>query len=309
MNKNENVNAVENAKVANVIYKFYERYTHGFLKDGDALVSVTVSSVRVDLKKQLVTSVLKDVNGKEFVREGDYSLYQTTQAFEIESSMIKSSYKTYELLKQADRGRTCECVCHIIDENVEKGTSNIYLEVWIFEDGEAKNVPAEIFSVEQTEQGWHLVDGHLPEKFYESRTDAYSFNEYKVIDADGEEFIEQGITKRLTFNPKQLEIFKTMKETLKKAKEANILFVWDRDNLGEVQAFNGENVSDIQWGEEAESDKGGDMIQIKNATIYNTEFSFHDYCGCDGDSSDYIIFKPTDRQLKQWKKEHPDCKD
>ncbi len=308
MNK-KNVNAVENAKVANIIYKFYPTGTTGFLKDGDTLVSVFVSSVRVDLKKQLVTSVLKDVNEKEFVREGDYSLYQSTKAFEDGDPKTRCCYHTFDLLKSADWKRTTECVCHIIDEDNEKGTSNVYLEVWIFENGEAKNVPAEIFSVEKSEQDWHIVEGHLPELFYESRNLAYSCNEYKVVDTDGEEFIEQGIAKRLAFNPEQLEIYKTLKETLKKAKDANIRFVWDRDNYSHLKAFNGDNISGIEWGSDTEADKGGDKVQIKDALIYDTEFSFHDYCGCDGDNSDWIIFKPTARQLKQWKKEHPDCKD
>ena len=300
----KSVFTVENAKVANIIYKFYSRGTNGFIKDADKLVNVSVSGISVDLKNQVVTSVLKDVNGNEYERVGQYTLYNSPKDFECNNPREKNIWRTFELLKRANWGRLCECACPVCDVDDEKKTSNTYLEVWIFGNGEAINVPAIIHKVEINDDNhWRLVEGQLPEKYWESRDDAYSCNEYKVVDSDGEEFIEQGISKRLNLTPEQWEIMHTLTDTFKKAKDAGIKLVWDREYLGTIKAFNMSYVSDIEW--QGESDRGSDVISIRDVCFADTEICFYDYNGSDSD--DRIILKPTARQLKEWKKSHPDC--
>lgn len=293
--------SVDEAKVASVVYKFYNVNRVGFLKDGDKLIHVTVTSVHVDLKNQNVTTVLTDANGNTYERNKKYDLFLDEEKFKCNNPLTLDNYNTYQLLQRADWERLCECACPEVDVDEENHTKNTYLVVWTFENGEAIKTPVLINSVaKNNENGWHLVDGSLPERFWENRKDAYSFNEYKVVDEDGEEFVERGVNLRLMLNDEQYDIIKTLKATFKQAVDAGVKFLWDRDNLGHVMAYNGTEV--VQFGYDiADSRMGcGVVVKVDEMIPCDTGIHFYDYNGCD--ENDYIELKATPREQKRYDK-------
>lgn len=292
---------VENAKVVNTLYKFYNIGQEGYLKCENGLVFVRVAAVIIDVKNCVVSTSLKDANDKVYERSGSFGLYRTKEGFESSDPMKPHSFYTIEVLTRADYNHLCEC--QVVKSMEEDGREYIYMKVWTFENGEAIETPIVVNSITIEEGGkWHLLDGCLPEKFWESREDAYGFNEYKIIDSDGEEFIEEGAYKRLALNPEQWKIVNQMRDLYKKATDAGIKFLWDRDNCGEIEAINMENVKD--YGYDAESNDGGDLVRFKKVPFASTGFCFYDYCGCD--DGDAFVLNPTPRQKKEWLKTHPE---
>lgn len=292
-------NTVENAKVKTKIYKFYGIGCAGYLKEGEGLVFVNVTSFVIDFKNEEVTTIFEDSNGNLFRRNESDCLYQTKEAYESNQPKKPNSYTTADLLRYADNKHLCECQCKCTqDEEAEY----VYLTVWVFENGEAKEVPAVINAIERNkEKGWHLINGSIPEKFWESRSDAYAFNEYKVIDQDGDEFVEQGYMKRLMLTPEQWEIVNQMRDIVKRAKDANIKFFFDRDRCDSIKAINMENVDDI--GYDISSENGGDTINFYNVAFADTDLNVFDYNG--EDDCYHFALNPTPRQKKEWLKNNP----
>lgn len=291
----------ECAKVPVTTYRFYRRNTEGYLKTDDGLVFVTVTSVSVDFKKQLVTTVLTDKSGKEYLKTDTFSLYQSSKAYESDDSKKTDCYQTHELLRFVD-DRLRECCCGVVDE--EDGKQSCYIKVWIFEKGGAKEIPVVINSIAcDTYAKWYLVDGNIPKNFWENRKDAYSFNEYQITDDDGEVFVEEGIQKRINLTPPQWVIIKQMAALFEKAKDAGIKFVWDRDYQGNVKAFNVSNVH--EYGYDIEPFEGGDTIPFHEACLADTGISFYDFVS---EQADCIALNPTARQKKAWLKEQPSNK-
>ncbi len=299
MKKEKNPCVVECAKVPVTDYRFYHRNTEGYLKTDDGLAFVAVTSVVVDFKKQLVTTVLTDKNGKEYLKTGTFSLYQSPKAYESNDPKKASVYKTWELLKFADWSRLTACCVDIIDE--EDGKQSCYIKVWIFEKGGAKEIPVVINSIAcDTYAKWYLADGNIPQKFWENRSDAYSFNEYQITDNDGEVYTEEGIQKRIMLTPPQWVIIKQMTALFEKAQKEGIKFVWNRDYNDNVKAFNLANV--YEYGYDVEAFEGGDIIPIHKAALVDTGISFYDFTSEDADC---IALNPTARQKKEWLKSQP----
>lgn len=314
MKKNVNVNvngmngaAIDNAKVLNTQYKLYKYGTQGFINSNGTVVFVTVTSVKVDLKNQVVTTIMKDAKGMEYTITGEFMMYESTSAYEDSKKVNRFIYRTVELLRKADPMRTSDCTCPVIDEVTDKETgettSNTYMEVWTFVDGDAVCVPATVYAVTWDESGWHMTDGQLPENFWKSKYDVYRFNEYRIIDEDGDEFIEKGVDLRLKPTTEQFAALKALKDAFEKAKTAGLAFLWDRECCGNIKAYNTADVEDFDYC--AVSEKGGTIIEPDNVALTDTGIDFFDYIGND----DYCFaLKPTARQLKQWAKEHPDAK-
>lgn len=298
MKAEKNPCVVECAKVPVTTYRFYGRNTEGYLKTDDGLVFVTVTSVSIDFKKQLVTTVLTDKSGKEYLKTGTFSLYQSSKAYESDDPKKTYCCHTHELLRFVDN-RLRECCVGIVDE--EDGKQSCYIKVWIFEKGGAKEIPVVINSIAcDTYSNWYLVDGNIPKNFWENRSDAYSFNEYQITDDDGEVFIEEGVQKRINLTPPQWVIIKQMTALFEKAKNAGIKFVWDREYQGNMKAFNGDNVHN--YGYDIEPFEGGDTIPIHEAYLADTGISFYDFVS---EQSDCIALNPTARQKKAWLEEQP----
>ena len=300
MSKKEIQLTVENAKVVNVTYNYYNVGAHGYLKEGDGLVYVSVVRIEINLKESVVSTSLKDADGKIYERKGSFGLYASTKAYESNDPMSTFGLRAFEALQRADWKHLSECECLTLKE--EDGTEYIYMRVWMFENGEAVETPIVVNSIVYEDGGkWHLSDGRLPEKFWESRKDAYAFNEYKITDGDGEVFTEEGYMKRLMLTPEQWEIVNQMRDLYKKAVDAHIKFLWDRDNGDSVKAINFANVSN--YGYDTGAVDNGDLVSVNEIPLADTGICFYDYCGCDG--NDALALNPTPRQKKEWLKSHP----
>lgn len=287
----------ENAMVISKYYKLYNVGVSGYVKDGDALVFMKVVGHVVNFKKGETITCLEDNKGKLYRRTDFSDLFLTKEAFEQNNPASNISYQTFELLRHAD-------IKHLVDCEVSStcGDDNnnyCYLNVWVFENGEAKRVPLVINEIVMNSEGkWALSDGHIPDKFWLSRTDAYSFNEYKIIDKDGEEFIEEGYQKRLAPTPEQWKIINEMRDLIKKANDAGLTFFFDRDCCSSIKVLNTKNVRD--YGYDVESFEGGDLISLNAVCFADTELKCYDWNSCE---DEYVIsMMPTPRQKKEFQK-------
>ena len=298
MKKEKNICVEEVAKVPVVEYYFYRKDTNGYLKTDGGLVYVSVTAISIDFKKQLLVTTLTDKSGKEYLKEGKFSLYASPEAYEADDPMRMIVYQTWELLKFADWGRLTDCAVGIVDE--EEGKQSCYIKVWVFEDGGAKEIPVVINSIAcDTYEKWHLTDGNIPVKIWETRADAYACNEYQITDSDGEVFTEEGFQKRLGLTPAQWVILKQMKVLFDKATDAGIRFIWDREYAGNIKAVNLLNVHD--YGYDQQAFQGGDNIQFKQVVFADTGINFYDYNSDDADRETFAL-NPTARQQKEWLK-------
>ena len=295
MKKNEII-TVENAKVEKISYLWHSRNSAGYISNGDGIVFVTVDSMTFDLKKQVVTTVMLDSQGKEYVREGEFKMFRTPEDFENNSEKSLNDAATTRIIGYVEGLQDCS-----FDNLVEDDKAYVCARVWCFENGEPVLTPVAVNVIRHDKNGWKIIDGHLPEKFWKTREEAIRYNEFKVVDEDGEVFIEQGIQKRLALTDKQQAIVDKISELINQAYDANIKFVWDRSYGGYLQAFNGEQVHDFGY----DADQGvipGDEKPLNEVVFTNTNICFGDYCS---DENEYIIcMKPTARQEKAWKKTH-----
>lgn len=293
-------NAVENAKVANVKYLYYHPGSKGFIDGNGVIVSVVVSKVTVDLRNQVVTTILKDVRGTEYTRTGEFYLYDSAADFENDvKSRENKRYRisTDELLKWAGGDKTAHCDTPVIDYDEEKGTSNTYLNVWTIVDGGAVLTPVVINSVTWDENGKHADDGVMPAAYWASKADAYKWNEYKLIDEDGDEFTERGAEMRLAPTSNQQDILKTLFESFKIAADAGILLFVDLN--GNIKAINTADV--VTNTKDADpSMLCGDVVTLSSVEVTDVNVSLPINNG-----AVRIMLKPSDRQLKAYKKQHP----
>lgn len=293
MKKNEII-TVENAKVEKITYRWH--WTTGYISDGDGIVFVTVDNVTFDLKKQVVTTVMLDSQGKEYVREGEFKMFRTPEDFENNSEKSLNNVPTTTIISYIEGLQDCS-----FDNLVEDDKDYVCARVWCFENGEPVLTPVAVNVIRHDKNGWEIIDGHLPENFWRTREEAIRYNEFKVVDEDGDVFIEQGIQKRLALTDKQQAIVDKISKLFKQAYGANIKFAWDRNYGGYLQAFNGEQVHDFGY----DADQGvipGDEKPLDEVVFTNTNICFSDYCS---DENEYVIcMKPTARQEKAWKKTH-----
>lgn len=289
----ENIFTVENAKVAATKYNYYSPVRKGYLKVDNGIVFVTLDRVTINLKSQEVTTFMHDEKGGEYVRMGEFDLYEDPARYEngkpidmgsplgIEGILERSDINYTRWMRDGDYG---------------------YWQAWTFEDGEAKLTPLIVNVVEFKDYTCKVIDGNIPEHIYRSREHAYSCNEYKVTDKDGEEFVERGVNLRIALTPEQQTIIDELKALYDKAKAAGIGFAWDRDNCGDLDAYNREEVDSLSY--EEERCMNGDTFALRDGEIEftSTGICFDDYNGCD----DYWLnMLPNPRQEKEWLKTHP----
>lgn len=292
--------AVENAKVANVKYLYYHPGSKGFIDADGTIVSVVVAKVSVNLRDQVITTILKDVRGNEYTRTGEFYLFDSAEAFENDvKSSVNKRYRISagELLQWAGGDKTSYCETPVIDIDEEKGTSNTYLNVWTYLNGKASLTPVIINSVTWDEDGKHVENGDLPEKYWSSKAEAYKWNEYKLIDEDGDEFVEQSAEIRLAPVGAQKKAIKAITDAFKAATDAGLIVFVNSDGL--LQVFNTENVVTST----KDVDKSmlcGDVITLDSVELSNVDVRLPINGG-----ATRLLLKPTERQLKAYKKAHP----
>ena len=291
--------AVENAKVANVKYLYYHPGSKGFIDADGVIVSVIVAKVSVNLRDQIVTTILKDVNGNEYTRTGDFYLFDT--AVDFENDVKSSDNKRYrisagELLQWAGGDKTANCDTPVIDIDEEKGTSNTYLNVWTCLNGKASLTPVIINSVTWDEDGKHVENGDLPEKYWSSKAEAYKWNEYKLIDEDGDEFVEKSAEIRLAPVGAQKKALKAITDAFKMAHDAGLCtFV---DTNGVIRVFNSNSV--VMEPTDDKSMLCGDNVHLDNVELSDVDVKM-------SIGGVHVLLKPTERQLKAYRKAHPDA--
>lgn len=298
--KNFKIKSVDEVKVVNRNYNLYVNRA-GYLSECGKLVYVEVTNIIVDLKAQSVTTTLQDKEGNEYKRPEGFLLYSSPADFEVNHPIDAYCHAAiglinYHISKFTDSAS-------VIPKKEGDTSEFCYAGGYIFRDNDAIFVPFEINKIRWKDGKWSLVDGSIPDVYYRSREDAFSFNEYKVVDEDGEEFLERGNNLRLKLTDEQKAIVEELRRCFHKAQQAGVNFIWDRENCGCIEAYNGNEVADFGYDDGCLAEDGDKVDIDENIETYNTGIDFYDFNSCDEYA---FVFKKTPRQLKAWKKSHPE---
>ena len=303
--KKEELFTVENAKIAKISYMYYNGGTKGYIKDGDGIVYAEVVNVEVDLKSRTVRHHFMGADKKTYVVEGEAFMYSSPALYEQGCPIDKTKVLPGNI-RTGDRSFDLgDFEWVVTDDATDTEPSYGYFRVWCLVNGEAVHVPAVIRSIKTSENdcyAWEISDADLPDRFWDRKESVYLNSEYKVIDDDGEEFTERGHNLRLALKPDQQAVIEELKAVFKKALDAGIGFVWDREYSGNVEAYDGNEV--FSFGYEEEEYRNGSLVPFdRSIMLADTGISFYDYNSCD----EYrFAMKQTPRQEKEWKKAHPD---
>lgn len=299
MEKNFEIKNLDEVKVVNRNYCLYTDRA-GYLLESGKLVYVKVTNIIIDLKAQSAITTIQDKEGNEYQLPEGFLLYYTPADFEANNPIKAYDYATRSLIGSTSR---LYDYTNVIPKKEGDTNEFCFAGGYIFINNDAIFVPFEVNKVEwEICKGWSMIDGSIPNVFYKSREAAFSFNEYKVVDEDGEEFLERGHGLRLQLTDEQKSIVEEMREAFRKAKEAGVRFIWDRENCGDIQAYNGNEVAEFGY-DDGYLTKDGDKVEIgENIKLHSTGIDFYDYNTCD----DYVfVLKKTPLQEKKWKKNHP----
>lgn len=293
---------VENAKVAAVDYYLQSVGRSGYINNGEYLVAVKVTKVFVDLVKREVTTTFSDKDGKEYTQTGDCRFYESPESFEAGNTIRGRKNSAVSILSDVrcnvfvDKMDLSRVDCDFSRD--ENGIEYVYKKAWRFENGEPVETPLVIHSVVYDTEACRckLVDGCFPDKLWAFKKEAFSFNEYKVVDEDGDEFVERGVNLRLSLTKEQSHILDELNATFQKAEDAGIRFVWDRDNCGSLGAYNASEVAEFGY-DIGTTEDGGEVVSFKDVYFADTSIDFYDYCGCEDDNE--FRMKPTEREKKR----------
>ena len=299
-NKIQSAEMIKEAMVPNLEYHIHH-CTSGYVYEGGQLVHAKVSRVVIDLKNGHFTTTLTTNEKESFTKEDEFNMYRSPEDFYKNIPREATSVSSYNLISHShpNDGR------YSPNKIVEDGKEFICLPVWVLEDGEPIKFPLSIHTITwdcNGEHGWIFSDKNLPEKYWFSRTEAISNNEYKIVDEDGEAFVERGVNLRLALTDEQKKILEELEAVFKKAKDAGIGFLFDRECCGNLEVYNANEVTEIEYCSKPEFHKG-DLVDIDCKSLHASSISVYDYCGSD---SYQFVMKPTPRQLKEWKRNHPD---
>ncbi len=296
--KNFKIKSVDEVKVVKRDYNLYVDRS-GYLSESGKLVYVKVTNIIVDLKAQSSITTLLDKEGNEYKRPEGFLLYNSPADFEANHPIDAYCYTARELINHLTRFVD---FTYVVPKKDGDTSEFCYAGGYIFRDNDAIFVPFEINKIECKEGRLSMIDGSIPDVYYKSREEAFSFNEYKVVDEDGDEFLERGNNLRLKLTDEQKTIVEELRRCFHKAQQAGVNFIWDREYCGSIEAYNGNEVADFGYNDGGLTEDG-DNVDIGEVETYNTGIDFYDYNSCDDYS---FVFKKTPRQLKAWKKSHPE---
>ena len=299
--KNFKIKSVNEVKVVNRKYNLYVDRA-GYLSECGKLVYVKVTNIIVDLKAQSAITTLQDKEGNEYKLPEGLLLYHSPADFEANNFIKAYGYTTSELINL-----TSSLIGYAVVIPKEDGDTNEFCFAggYIFLNNDAIYVPFEVNKIEwNIDKGWSMIDGSIPDVFYKSREAAFSFNEYKVVDEDGEQFLERGHGLRLQLTDEQKAIVEELRKCYDKAKQAGVRFIWDRDDCYDIKAYNGNEVTEFGY-DDGDLTEDGDKVEIgENLELYSTGINFYDYNSCDPYA---FVLKKTPLQEKKWKKNHPEA--
>ncbi len=299
-NKIQSAEMIKEAMVPNLEYHIHY-LTSGYVYEGGQLVHAKVSSVVIDLKNGHMVTTLTTKEKESFTKEDEFQMYRSPEDFYKSIPQEASPLSAYDLVFQSHPNNGF----YSPNKIVEDGKEYICLPVWVLEDGEPIKFPLSIHTTtweHDGDRGWKFSDKNLPEKYWFSREDAIRNNEHKIVDNDGEVFVERGVNLRLALTDEQKKILEELEAVFKKAEDAGIGFLFDRECSGNLEVYNANEVADIEYCSKQEFHKG-DLVGIDCISLHTSSISVYDYCGSD---SYQFVMKPTPRQLKEWKRNHPD---
>ena len=242
----------------------------------DALRKVKIEEAVINLyaedDKDVVRYIIS-VDGKEhdeFVKSED--LYDTVEDFRIN--------------KKARRD-TWQAVCLLGSIGIETlaTPTEFTTYTWVMDNGEPKRIEVHIASLRYkcyifTATVFDAVTNTTYHKWYRSREECLRWNEYKVVDENGERTVK-GEYLKLQLTDKQKEAFNNLQAAFKAAEAAGIAFTWD--NVDDtIHAFNTNEMDDYFSTDEYDEGRfhlGYEELDALPLLNFNSQFVNDDCCG------------------------------
>jgi len=209
----------------------------------------------------------------------DGVMYKTFEDFEKGRKMTID-----ELFYQKDiEGRICSCLLKTGDRHIKMDEKGAYY--WTIEKGQAVKWyfidHIDTVTWEYNEKGQITVTSdcecELPEAYRDSE-DVYKYNDYRFVDAEGQETVREGVYKRLYLDADQVKLAEKLQKVLDECKAANMCIYWSNADYT-LNAVNVRHVERIEHDPDVDEEKEEahwfDDSRVahvfKNVTDYNSE--------------------------------------
>ena len=196
----------------------------------EALTKVNVLRGYVYLLENTVRYVVELPNGDVKELEKDAQFYRKPEDFKRGETLDGDFYITAaEIFRRLG-----------LNAKTFEGGS-IEPHAWIMKDGEpadiAVSVSNVVFNITKFKAKVTDENGNSLTDYYPDRETCLRWNEYKVVDGDGERTV-RGEYLRLKLTPKQEALVNDITTAIEKARAAGVEFIWNADQ-DELYSFNG----------------------------------------------------------------------
>lgn len=248
--------------MTNLHHDLYRVGTEGYAPINSELVFVKVKSVEVHIKDKggKHNYVLALPNGNDMeLSECHLSLYKSEKDYEEGNPMDYATVSNYTILK--DLGLQAE----------NRGDDEVVGYTYVFENNDAKELEVNIRIVKwECGKGISAVEGDkIPEKHYESRADAFKFNDYKVVEADGTRRVVRSLYQAMQLNEEQKALIEEQKALLERMKSAGIRLIFDNE-WDKYYAIN-VNEIDLETGIDEWTIENDEKKDIKHGDLFRSE--------------------------------------
>lgn len=196
--------------------------------DGE-LTKVTIVCTRYDIDGDKSFPVVKLPNNEQIILSSKEPLYGTITDFED--------------------GRPVALDCTKLDCFLPFNNGSY----WIFEDGqpvEVKPYPEFILLYDKTDET--MLDGKpMPESWYLTWEEAIQWNDYVVVETDGNKRVQKSKMKSLMLTAEQRELVDNLVQAINAVNDSGVILSFD--DYGNLFAYNKTNVDEYGWGYECDS--------------------------------------------------------
>lgn len=288
-------NKVTTPKTSTTMEKRFRTISAGvrymFDKEMQSLVEVKPMCEVFNLNNGKASQVWRVANTEKMVKtryepateeepeQFDGEVYKTFEDFEKGRKMTID-----ELFYQREtEGRICSCLLKNGDRHINMDERGAYY--WTIEKGQAVKWyfrdHIDTVTWEYNEKGQITVTSdcecELPEA-YSSSEEVYKYNDYRFVDAEGQETVREGVYKRLYLDADQVKLAEKLQKVLDECKAANMCIYWSNADYT-LNAVNVRHVERIEYDPDVDEEKEEahyfDDSRVahvfKNVTDYNSE--------------------------------------
>lgn len=259
-------------QISVLIYKFAPFGSYYMVIDG-MLCKVDVTDIVIDFQEEMLSYRIKTPDGAvHMVNKRDADFYNSKEDFEKDITVTHDHGRIHvrNLLTEHD----------IITSTVknEKGQEVIVPSVWVFNDGEPKQIVVDLHCYEFSKGNgcWHGEfkyyddwNGNemLPQNRFMTREQAFLWNDYKITEGDGTQRIVKSKMGKLFLNDEQKKAIDVIQKAFEDARSLGIQFAW-LDSVCGLSAFSTRYVSEAA-NDSIDTDEG---VCLDDRTLKKAEF-------------------------------------